>query len=917
MAYTVEPEDGDILTLQDMFNIPRAEAVSRLKANKNDLGAAINEKLDDPASTKYKWDESAFDTDREGGWNNGGHGWSFNIQSADEVPVVSHVNNAAPTRPPSRTNNRSPLGPSNATQEDADLARAIAESAAESGVVPQEAGVINNETSSKYFGPANRSEYESEKWAMIPTKATAETDATDPPPSNRRRDADAPAFLRQTKLHRLGAILSIYNQIPLARNFLLSCGVPTSVYGQGAEWWKGKPILRQIVLGKLARGEEVWGEDAHPDFVEELHRLLAFLDSSERSYASADSLAETKAIDPTFGSWMPDVEDKLFQALQETSIANPNCGIEEMTTTGMIMPVIPPSDNDPEWSGQDEEEDTTTSFIFLDLALDFESYSRVDTMYDALDHLLWSSALSLDYSFPHNAKTAVLLKPGEVLTIRFGGSGFSKPCEIPAIFYADRYMNDRKDLAIHFQTQIRQIRSALEKLAWKEEELVACTGELCCFNLQGFRDKHDIRQCCARLMKFAEQLLERHSKDVQWRQFEDQWKRGSPYSMDDLRLIHTWSGPSIYTDKELSEQEKWKHIIQACRDKIEEAERTVTGCQRKKQELNHYLDIVRKRLTCQEHEADNDLFVFRSQDAYRPEFWNPTIKYLLRGVATTTDVAYVCVREDSQLNLFSEATPSAKDQWWKVGYVASDASPIKCEKVTPDDVLQAAGTESKNPILVYASEVALNRERIPLSDALRTFIKHDNRLFQQELAQEASLREVKSQNQEMQMQNQSQAGVTAAALSQLPSEVGTGGKRKYSVGSSVATNGSIRSDLAEVEFAFDDSLPALNNTTEPTHQHIDSERTNSSNVVESHVEKCETHEQVVTKHTKKEEEGGSGVHHCDSAIIPDVENTFSHKAPEMSERKGGRISFLAQADHPAQNSVDLMDLDAEPEFRGG
>ncbi|KAK5630950.1 hypothetical protein RRF57_006665 [Xylaria bambusicola] len=824
---------------------------------------------------------------------------AFNIQSADEVPMLSHVNNAAPTRPPSRTNNRSPLesmlmsgaqGPSNATQEDADLARALAESAAESGVIPQEAGVIDNETSSKYFGPANRSEYESEKWAMVPTKATAETDAADPPPSNRRRDIDAPAFLRQTKLHRLGAILSIYNQIPLARNFLLSCGVPTSVYGQGAEWWKGKPILRQIVLGKLARGEEVWGEDAHPDFVEELHRLLAFLDSSERSYASADSLAETKAIDPTFGSWMPDVEDKLFQALQEASIANPDSGIEEMTTTGMIMSIIPPSDNEPESSGQDEEEDNTTSFIFLDIALDFESYSRVDTMYDALDHLLWSSALSLDYSFPHNAKTAVLLKPGEVLTIRFGGSGFSKPCEIPAVFYADRYMNDRKDLAIHFQTQIRQIRSALEKLAWKEEELVACTGELCCFNLQGFRDKHDVRQCSARLMKFAEQLLERQNKDVQWRQFEDQWKTGSPYSMDDLRLIHSWSGPSIYTDKELSYQEKWKHIIQACRDKIEEADRVVT---------------VRKRLTCQEHEADNDLFVFRSQDAYRPEYWNPSTKYLLRGVATTSDVAYVCVREDSQFNLFSETMPVAKDQWWKVGYVASDASPIKCE-VTPDDVLQAAGTESKNPILVYASEVALNREKIPLSDALR-----------QELAQEASLREVKSQNQEVQMQYQSQVGVTAAALSQLPSEVGTGGKRKHSVGSSVATNGSIRSDLAEVEFAFDDSLPALDNTAEPTYQHIDSGRTNTSNLDESLAEKCQTHKHEAIKQMKKEEEGRSELHNSGSVKSPGIEKNSTHKAPEMSERKGSRISFLAQADPPAHNPVDLMDLDAEPEFRGG
>ncbi len=412
---------------------------------------------------------------------------------------------------------------------------------------------------------------------MVPTKATVEAEAADPPPSNRKRDADAPAFLRQTKNHRLGGLLSIYSKIPLARNFLLRCGRPAPAYGHNPEWWKGNPILRQDVLTKMARGEDVWGEDTHPDFIDELHRLLAFLDRSERSYASADSLAETKAIDGSFGSWMPDVEERLFQALQDASADNPDCGIEQMITTGKIMSVAPLSPDQSDPGGQHEEEENTTSFIFLDIALDFESYSRVDTMYDALDYLLWSSALSLDCPFPHEAKTAVLLKPAEVLTVRFGGVGFSKPCEIPAVFYADRYMNSRRELALHFQTQIREIKDALRKLAWAEEERVNCTGQLCCFNLQGFKHRHDVRECCTKLMGFAEQLLERQRKDAQWRQFEDQWKKGTPYSMDDLRLIHTWSGPSVFTNKEKADQERWEHIIQVCKDTVEEAGRAVIG----------------------------------------------------------------------------------------------------------------------------------------------------------------------------------------------------------------------------------------------------------------------------------------------------------------------------------------------------
>ncbi|KAI1424375.1 hypothetical protein F5Y12DRAFT_715323 [Xylaria sp. FL1777] len=913
MAYVSEPSELDVMLLHDMFGIPRAEAINRLKANGNNVETATNEFLDNPTSTKYRWDESPFNTDREGEVND--TGISFNIQGADELPSVSHLNSAAPTRPPSRTNNRSPLGPTDTTQEDADLARAIAESAAESGVTPQEVGVLDHETSSKHFGPANRSEYESEMWAMVPTKATVEAETTDPPPSNRKRDADAPAFLRQSKSHRLGAILSIYSKIPLARNFLLRCGKPPPAYGHNTEWWKGKPILRQDVLAKMARGEEVWGEDTHPDFIDELHRLIAFLDKSERSYASADSLAETKAIDESYGSWMPDVEDRLFHALQDASTDNPDCGIEHMITTGKIMSVTPPSPGESEPSGQSEEEENITSFIFLDIVLDFESYSRVDTMYDALDHLLWSSALALDYPFPHDAKTAVLLKPAEVLTVRFGGVGFSKPCEIPAVFYADRYMNSRRELALHFQTQIREIKDALRKLAWVEEERVNCTGQLCCFNLQGFKYRHDVRECCTKLKNFAEQLLERQKKDAQWRQYEDQWQKGTPYSMDDLRLIHTWSGPSVFTEKEVADQKRWEHIIQACEDTIEEAGRAVTECQEKKQELNRYLDVVRKRLTCQEHEADDDLFVFRSHgDAYRPEYWNPSTKYLLRGVATTTEVAYVCVR-DVEDPFNSEANSVTKDQWWKVGYVKSDASPIKSEKVTLDDVLQAAGTESKNPILVYASELALNQEPIPLSDTLRMFVKADNRSFQQELVQEENSRDTKDQDQEVQMQDQPQIGITAEALSQIP--YGTRAKRKHSVASSVATNGSIRSDLADVELTFDDPHPVLDDdTAKAVGLHSGSGPSKLGDVVES-LAKCQTHGYEALGRGEMEEDTRLEVDSYDDAKDSNASTTTTYKIPEMSERKGGMTPFLARAGNSTQNPIDLMDLDTEHETRGG
>ncbi|KAI0405240.1 hypothetical protein F4802DRAFT_606982 [Xylaria palmicola] len=912
MAFVDETKQDDVLVLQELFQISKVEAIDRLKSNNNDVQSAINEYLDNPGSTKYKWDESHFSTDREGDTNE--TGITFNIQGADELSAVSHVNSAAPTRPPSRANNRSPLGPTNTTQEDADLARAIAESAAESGISPQEVGVTENQTYPKYFGPAARSEYDAESWALVKATTSTEPESTDPPPSNRRRDADAPAFLRQTGDHRLGALLSIYNKIPLARNFLLQCGKQARQYGQDTEWWKGKPILRMDVIAKLARGERLWGEEAHPDFTDELHRLVAFLDMSERSYASADNLAATKAIDESFGVWAPDVEDKLFQALQNSCVGNPDSGIEYMTTTGKVMSVMPPLSDSSESERQDEEDESTTSFIFMDIVLDFDTYSWVDTMYDALDHLLWSSALSLEYDFPDNAKTAVLLHPAEVLTLRFGGPGFVKPCQIPAVFYADRYMNDRKDLALHFQAQIREIKRALTKLACSGEERVKCSGHVCNFRLQGISQSHDIRDCSKKMIEFAERLLERQKKNVQWRHFEEQLKNGTPYSMDDLRLLHTGSGPLAYTADEKADRDRWESIIDVCTDKIDQANSALSDSQKKAEVLMNYLAVIRKRLTCQENEVDDDLFVFRSQgDSYHPEYWNPHVKYLLRGVATTSEVAYVCVR-DAENPPNHEEPSVAKDQWWKIGYIKGDASPIKSEKVTAEDVLHAAGTESKNPILVYASEWALNVEPIPLSDALRLFVRTDNSDFEQELAQEAisgGAHQKQTRDQAAPMQDRRTADAVrsfAEALAQSPSlpEISRS-KRKHSISSSVATAGSDRSDLANVELIFDDSGTSRADLSQPK------QRPDNHGVSRINDDNSQPPGNKMLGHKEGRDKGSEDYRQGDGNDS-DKNATPIPKMPEMTERKGGVNPFLARPANTVQSSIDDMDLDADHEL---
>ncbi|KAI1327969.1 hypothetical protein F5Y16DRAFT_370255 [Xylariaceae sp. FL0255] len=858
MASANEPPEDTIVTFSEMFAIPRDQAIIRLKANGNDLERAANDYLEDPSGQKYemKWDESPWNTDREGGHHTNNE-FAFNIQAPDEhPPPLSYVNSAAPTRPPSR--NPSPLGrlidltaleaagiPANSTQEDEDLRKAIAASAAESGIPPQEIGLIDNESGNKYFGPANRPEYQSDQWALIQTTVMSDAKGADPPPSGRKRDVDAPVFLRQNEDTCVGALLTVYTKIPLVRNILLQTGSPVRNYGQNSEWWRGKPILPKAILDRLAAGEQLWNNDARADFVEELHRLVAFLELSDRSYGNADMLVETRAVETSLHSW--DTGQRFLQAL---SNAAEDVGIEAMSTTGQIMSVI----QDPLEKLEDDSdlEDDKTSFMILDLDLGEETYGWVETIYDAIDHLMWSSALSLDFTFPEDAKTATLLKPAEVLTIRFGNGGLVKPCDVPEIFYADRYMAERSSLAMHFQTQIRTLKTALSKLNTDMKAMEMCDRRGGCAKLEDLDPDHAVHDCSKKFIDFAIKQIERCKRDALWRTYQ---KGGDTYSAEDLRRLHTWqSDRAILNAEENDDVQALQRIIGAHQEIMKEVDEAMKDMTEEKEEHLNVLEQIRKRLTCQESEADNKCVHFGT-DTYRPEYWDPKHKYYLRGVVINKDLAYVCVHHPT------ETTDIKFDQWWKIGYARDERIPVIAQKVTASDATLAAGTEGKNPIMVYATEGALKEQPLALSDTLRMFVKTDNRSFQQELDLEQTAPPV----DEVPVLEAPTAtgGITAANLASLASlevdrlEVGI--KRKHSETSSVATVGSNGSDPPEADAEGSSPLGGI----------------------------------------------AAALANCQTADNQD-------RMPEMSERSKGMLPFLAQPSTAVQQpQEDVMDMDTE------
>ncbi|KAI0124199.1 hypothetical protein BJ170DRAFT_75636 [Xylariales sp. AK1849] len=948
MVWIDEPPESAIENVCEFTGVPRNQAIARLKANNNEVDRAVSEFYDDPTSSKYTWDESAFGADRQG--DSGDTGISFNIQGPDETG--SYHNSAAPTRPPSRANNRSPLGrltdltafqaagaPSNVAQEDADLQRALAESAAESGIPPQESGIVGSDTTSKYFGPANRPDYEKDQWAMIPTKTEAAQVKPDVSPSARKRDPSAPAFLRSNKDSRLGALVSILHKIPMARNILLSSGKPAKSYGHNSEWWKGQSILKTEDLEALARNEEGFG--THPDFNEELHRLVAFLDSTERTYGTVDGLAETNAIDPNRGhGWgFIDYEDRLYECLAEENKDVPHFDMKPLVSTVKTQRITPKATLE-EQSGQSSEDVTMgdsdgsdegsaeqeTKFSFLALPLNNNPW--VNTLYDALDSIFWSHALGDESPLPAESHAAFLkTEVAEILTIRIDGSGLNKPCDVPAVLYVDRYLESRRDLAIQVQTEINKIRHLMNQEIGKwEKSLLTCKGEVGCLTEKWFGGKpHNARDCWQKLIETSEYVIERQRKSAIWRHVQGHLDQEIVPSMEDIWLLHTWSGPYELDEEEYKWKETLEQAIEVAKERLEDIDEGQERIKWRKEQCEHCLNHLSKRLTCREDEASTEFtetYITPSQpDFYRPEYWNPTHNYSLRGVATTNEITYVCTRREADLIDLDDQSES-REQWWRLAYAAQDHNPVSVMKTDLESVLIAAGTESKNPLLIYATEKALEAAPLPLSDALRMFVRADNRSFQHDLAQEQTQAQSQTEGGDNRgnSSNEEATSLTTEAIRSV--SFASPAKRKLSIASSNATYNSGGSRNLEME-SFDGSDPFTDEDNAPrvSHQEYMSptpQYNRLGGLVES-LENCRTFENESPDMGRRELPDAIAYQGMEEMQTFNPDGMPSSKPLEMQERTGGPTPFITRPGNTESRTapLDLMDMDIDSEHHEG
>lgn len=320
------------------------------------------------------------------------------------------------------------------SNNDPELAEALRAS-----LLPQENGITS--TNKVSFGPATRSQYEQGKWDLVPTSYTQEI-VLDPEPEDRKRDMSAPAFLKSgDDDNRLAALFTIYHEIPMMHEMFLDRANVLGFYGSNSEWWAGKPIQAPMMSSNV--------EEDIADFLHELQRLMAFLDQTERSYGSAEALANLPFV-RDFCRLDREPESAVLEAYKAVFSTDNQAKIKRIFSRGVDGP----------------EERNSQEFAILQLPLPKKD-SYADTIYDLADNVLWDS-MSIDLD-----SSPFLTNIGEVITFQFTGWDESKKNKVvvPAVWYPDRYLDSGRQAALNMRLEKHRVEVGLERAQTTEDSI--------------------------------------------------------------------------------------------------------------------------------------------------------------------------------------------------------------------------------------------------------------------------------------------------------------------------------------------------------------------------------------------------------------------------------------------------------------
>lgn len=513
------------------------------------------------------------------------------------------------------------------------MQRALRESAQQAGISLEhhDSTATQSTQQEPFFGPATRTDYDKADWSMVPVGTSNTWAAAANKASARKRVDGAPAVLVQGNgvhgNHALGGLLTILHEIPLARNTILDCGSPAETYGFASDWWNGREILPAET--PLQNSEAAWQDiPQRAVFEEELHRLMAFLDSTERSYGTVSVLHSLLP----YASF--DTEKQFYEYL-------------DLRNSEKLDPLFQTAS--PAQVHSDEIEDEIARFGLLEFDLRRDAYQDVTTLYEALDHLLWNDALSWD-NFDDTTKMAVITSTGDVMAIKVGGDGPVESIEIPANFYPERWLASRRDEARRIQAAWVLTKRQMAAMALKgkaENQWLNDWGQL------------------------------KHTRRDALEQGIAQWNVYGEY-LEGAGRLETMRACQFDTDRFPDYHAAPATMNIECAVKRKKVDEVLKAAEKSMSELDEHIENYTKQM-----EALQAKQRFLGQLLTNPNKTGRakpmTCKqYSLRGIATDANVVFVCQRAEIDL-IDLEGEGSNGDQWWKLSYSGDTVGTVNAE----------------------------------------------------------------------------------------------------------------------------------------------------------------------------------------------------------------------------------------------
>jgi len=541
-----------------------------------------------------------------------------------------------------------------------------------SGIENQESGVTG---SNAYFGPATREDYVTSQWALIPTATEI---IADPVPGQRKREEGQPAILKpSSNFNYLSSLIPIIHSIPLFRNALLCPGILQPDYWLGDNWWKGCPIDVARTVDTTMGRSEAYGLD----IIHETQRLMAFLDNTDRIYGSITAMLQSDAWRESQVD-LDDPDDDLLKFLMLWGFAFQS-HVPNAELNGLLRSTV-------------NVAGTIRDSFALDASVTRDQ-SRPDfSLYDVLDDSFFSSAMG----------SAHLRETSNVLILRLTSSNTEAVdlgCRIPATLYVDRYLEQNKHIIDGMYSDIQQHEEQLNVIKTQVEKLKYYVPK------KGDGKKVEALQLLRTSMTAYE-----HGENG-----------GSPKDAAILAQLQQLCA---------SIESKLAHL----EEQAEQVQKTVANISaRFKPRVDDGADITSDvadetamEITAAATETTTEESAEPVKAAY-PEGQTPEDAmqhpYHLWGVATRRDVVYI--RHPDINSDIPRAT-----QWWRMQYDSESSNPvIRRDRLSLQEVIERATTESASALLVYANDEAISVEPIPLPKPLEDFAKRDNLNFLEEL----------------------------------------------------------------------------------------------------------------------------------------------------------------------------------------